>query len=225
MALRRPRTERLIERLVADLRPWQIERRIRSHRLWMADILAIALPPFALAQPFRADLASRLADAMFVASMATSAMIFVTGLLTMFILGTPGRSWLWLLVPLVAFGLWLVSETASIAVDLFREGWRAWAFETSPQCPLIIGAVGVPVFFALVGVSRVGLIVWRGPTIVIAALSAFSLPATMLNLFHSLDTGAMVLLWHLGSITVFSITAAFLLSRRIPRGLCDWLGL
>ncbi len=84
---------------------------------------------------------------------------------------------------------------------------------------------GVPVFFALVGVSRVGLIVWRGPIIAIAALSAFSLPATMLNLFHSLDTGAMVLLWHFGAITVFSITAAFLLSRRIPRGLCDWLGL
>lgn len=225
MTWHRLRTERLIERLVADLRPWQIESRIRTHRLWMAAVLAIVLPPLALAQPFRADLASRLADAMFVASIATSAMIFVTGLVTVLILGTPGRSWLWLLVPLVAFGLWLVSESASIAVDLFREGWRAWAFETSPQCPLIIGAVGVPVFFALVGVSRVGLIVWRGPIIAIAALSAFSLPATMLNLFHSLDTGAMVLLWHFGAITVFSITAAFLLSRRIPRGLCDWLGL
>jgi len=140
MTWHRLRTERLIERLVADLRPWQIERRIRTHRLWMAAVLAIALPPLALAQPFRADLASRLADAMFVASIATSAMIFVTGLVTVLILGTPGRSWLWLLVPLVAFGLWLVSESASIAVDLFREGWRAWAFETSPRCPLIIGA-------------------------------------------------------------------------------------
>ncbi|WP_152539753.1 NrsF family protein [Afipia sp. P52-10] len=92
MTWHRLRTERLIERLVADLRPWQIERRIRTHRLSMAAVLAIVLPPLALAQPFRADLASRLADAMFVASIATSAMIFVTGLVTVLILGTPGRS-------------------------------------------------------------------------------------------------------------------------------------
>lgn len=225
MAWHRPQTEQLIERLVTDLRPWQIERRIRGRRLWVDAILAITLPPLALAQTFRVDLASRLADAMFVASIATSAMIFVTGLLTVLILRTPGRSWLWLLVPLTAFGLWLVSETASIAIAFFREGWRAWAFETSPQCPLVIGAVGVPVFFALLGICRIGLIVWRGPIIAIAALSAFSLPATMLNLFHGLNTDAMVLLWHFCSITVFSIAAASLLNRRIPRGLCDWLGL
>ncbi|CAD5291259.1 conserved membrane hypothetical protein [Bosea sp. 62] len=225
MAWQRPRTEELIDRLVADLRPRQIENRIQARRHWAAAILAIALPLLALAQPLRPDLASRLADQMFVASIMTSAMIFATGLLTVLMLRVPGRSWLWLLLPLIAFGLWIVSESATIALDLSQEGRRALAFESSPQCPLIIGAVGVPVFFGLLGLSQVGLIVWRGPVIAIAALSAFSLPATMLHLLHGLDTGAMVLLWHLGAISVFSIAAAFLLHRRFPRILCDWLGL
>jgi hypothetical protein len=225
MTWRRLRTEDLIDRLAADLRPRHVESRIRSRRLWAVAILAIVMPTLLFEKPLRADLASRLADGMFLTSIATSAMIFVTGLLALLILRISPLSRSWLLLPLIALGLWLVSEFASIGLDLSREGWRAFAFETSPQCPLVIGIVGIPIFFAILGLSRIGLILWRGPIITVAALSAFSLPATMLNLFHGLDTGAMVLLWHFGAIAVFSVAAAFLLNRRIPRIVCDWLAL
>lgn len=225
MMRQRLRTEDLIDRLAADLRPRHVESRIRTCRLWVVVILAIVVPALLLARPLRADLASRLADGMFVTSVATSAMIFVTGLLAPLILRISPLSRSWLLLPLIALGLWLVSEFASIALDLTREGWRAFAFETSPQCPLVIGIVGIPIFFAILGLGRIGLILWRGPTITVAALSAFSLPATMLNLFHGLDTGAMVLLWHFGAIAIFSMTAAFLLNPHIPRTVCDWLAL
>ena len=225
MTRRRLRTEDLIDRLAADIRPRHVENRIRTRRLWAVAILAIVVPALLFARPLRADLASRLADDMFVTSVATSAMIFVTGVLALLIVRISPLSRSWLLLPLIALGLWLVSEFTSIALDVSREGWRAFAFETSPQCPLVIGIVGIPIFFAMLGLGRIGLILWRGPTIAVAALSAFSLPATMLNLFHGLDTGAMVLLWHFGAIAIFSMTAAFLLNRRIPRIVCDWLAL
>lgn len=225
MTRRRLRTEDLIDRLAADIRPRHVESRIRTRRLWVVVILAIVVPALLLARPLRADLPSRLADGMFVTSVATSAMIFVTGVLALLIVRISPLSRSWLLLPLIALGLWLVSEFTSIALDVSREGWRAFAFETSPQCPLVIGIVGIPIFFAMLGLGGIGLILWRGPTITVAALSAFSLPATMLNLFHGLDTGAMVLLWHFGAIAIFSMTAAFLLNRRIPRIVCDWLAL
>lgn len=225
MVWQRVRTEELIGRLVADLRPRHVERRIRSRRLWTVAIVAIALPLLALARPFRADIASRMADPMFVASVATSAMIFFTGLVTVLMLGVPGRSRLWLLVPLIALGLWLVSEFASVAIELLQGGWRALAFEHSAQCPFVIGIVGVPIFLAILSLSRLGLIVWRGPIVAVAALSSFSLPATILNLFHALDTAAMVLLWHFGAISVFASAAAFFFIKRIPRILYGWLAL
>jgi len=221
----RVRTEELISRLVADLRPRHVERRIRSRRLWTVVIVAIAVPLLAFARPLRVDIASRMADPTFVVSITTSAMIFVTGLVTVLLLRVPGRSWLWLLAPLIAFGFWLVVEFASVALEFLRDGWRALAFESSPQCPLIIGIVGVPIFLAILSLSRFGLVVWREPIVVVAALSAFSVPATTLNLFHGLDTGAMVLLWHLSAIVVFASAAAFLFKQRIPRILCDWLAL
>lgn len=225
MARQRLRTEQLIERLAADLRPAHVESRVRTRRLWAAAILAIVLPTLLFAQPLRVDLASRLSDGMFFASITTSAMIFVAGLLTVIMMRVPGRSGLWLLVPPAAFGLWLASEFASMALDLYREGWRALAFQASPQCPLVIGVVGVPIFLVILGFSRMGLILWRGPIIAVAALSAFSLPATMLNLSHGLDTGAMVLLWHFGAIAVFSSAAAVIFKRHVPRLMWDWLAL
>ncbi|HEV7286354.1 MAG TPA: NrsF family protein [Kaistia sp.] len=222
MAWRRLRTEQLIDKLVADLRPLHFERRIRTRRLWTAAIAAIVFLSMFLTKPLRADLSARLADETFTISIATSAMIFVTGVLALLNVRVSWRSRLWFLVPLIALGLWFASEFASIAFDVFREGWRAFAFESSSQCPLVIGVVGSPVFFALLGLSRIGLIVRREPIIAVAALSAFSLPATMLNLFHGLDTGAMVLLWHFSAVTVFSIAAASVLRWRL---LYDWLAL
>lgn len=225
MAWQRVRTEELITRLVADLRPHHVERRTRARRLWTVAIITIALPLLALARPLRADIASQIADPVFVASVATSALIFVTGLLTVLMVRRPGRSRFWLFAPLVAFGSWLVMEFGNVAFDVFREGSRALAFESSPQCPLIIGTIGIPLFLAILSFSRVGLVIWRGPIVVVAALSSFSLPATMLNLFHGLETSAMVLFWHLTAVFVFTGAAAFLFKQRIPRMLYDWLAL
>lgn len=225
MTWQRLRTEELISRLVADLRPHHVERRIRSRRRWTVAIVAIALPLLALVRPIRTDIAFQMADPMFVASVATSALIFVTGLLTILMLRRPGGSRFWLLGPLAAFGGWLVMELAGVALELLREGWRAVAFEGSPQCPLIIGIVGIPIFLAMLSLSRLGLMVWRGPIVVVAALSSFSLPATILNLFHGLDTSAMVLLWHLSAVVAFAGTAAVLFRQRIPRILYEWLAL
>lgn len=225
MAWERLRTERLIEKLVGDLRPQHVENRVRVRRLSAMVVLAILLLLLFLAAPYRVDLAMRLADEMFLASFASSAMVFGAGLSALWLMRAPWRSQHWLLLPLVAFGFWIAWELASIALKASREGWGAFGFESSAQCPVVIGLVGVPVFLALLSLSRVGLILWRGPVIAIAALSAFSFPATMLNLFHSLSSGAMILLWHSLAVTVYSVAASLLLLRRTPRILRDWLGL
>ncbi|MBD3847443.1 DUF1109 family protein [Bosea sp. SSUT16] len=224
MVWKRVRTEELISRLAADLRPRHVEQRIRSRRLWTVAI-AIALPLLALGRPLRTDIAYEIADPMFVASVATSALIFITGLLAIVMLRRPGRSRYWLLMPLVALALWVVMELTSGALEVVREGWHAFGFESSPQCPLFIGIVGVPMFLAMLSLSRLGLMVWRGPIAVIAALSSFSLPATILNLLHGLDTSAMVLLWHLSAVVVFAGAAVVLFRQRIPRILYEWLAL
>lgn len=212
MVWQRLQTEQLIDKLVADLRPGRVENRIHALLPWMT--ILIVLPPLLLVKPLRADLVARWADPIFVTSFATSTMVFATGLLALWIVRVSWRSRLWLHVPLIAFGFWFVFEIASVAVDVFREGWRAFAFESSPQCPLVIGAVGAPVFLVLLALSRVGVVVWRVPTIAVAALTAFSLPATVLNLFHGLDNGAMILLWHLGAVAVFTVAAVSILEHR-----------
>lgn len=95
MTRRRLRTEDLIDRLAADIRPRHVESRIRTRRLWVVVILAIVVPALLLARPLRADLATRLADGMFVTSVATSAMIFITGVLALLIvrISPLSRSW------------------------------------------------------------------------------------------------------------------------------------
>lgn len=225
MMWQRVRTDQLIDKLVADLRPAHADRLIRCRRAWFAAVTVAVLPLFLILWPLRADMAFQLADEMFTISMVTSATVPVAGLLTLFILNVWRCSGRWLLVPVLAFSLWLISEFASIAIAFSRDGWRTVTFESSPDCLLIIGIIGIPIFIAAVSLSRAPLMVWRGPTVAIAALSAFSLPATALNLFHDLQTAVMVLLWHFGAIAVLSVTVALMLHYRMPRILHGWLAL
>jgi len=225
MVWRRLRTEQLINVLAADLRPLSLEKRIRMRRLWFGAASGMLILWLPFAQPLRADIGSRSTDALFVVTVTTSLIISILGMLTLNRLRAPHRSLFWLYVPAIAFGAWTFAEFINMAADVLRQGGSALAFERSPQCPLIIAVVGTPVSLVILSLNRNAVLLWRGPSIAIAALSAFSLPATALNLFHSLDNAAMVLLWHFSAITAFSIATTFLVYRRRPRLLFDWLAL
>ncbi|WP_342236200.1 NrsF family protein [Inquilinus sp. OTU3971] len=214
----------MIEILVADLRPLGVENRARAWRLVIFSVAPVMLLLLLFLSPFRADFASHMADGFFVSSVATSALVFLAGVLTLSVLRVPRRSRLWLLLPVVAFGFWLASEFAGIAAEFYREGMLAFAFASSPECPLVITVVGGALLVAMLGFAREAVLLWRGPAVAIAALSAFSLPAAFLNLFHDLDTAAMVLLWHFGAIAVLSAAAVLVFHRWIP-GFQEGLGL
>lgn len=220
MLKRQLSTEELIEILVSQNRA--IPSRTMAIQGLLLGLGGMAAVYFILSLgPARTDLRMLTADPPFLIPVATSALIWLTGVAALFFLRAPQRSGRWLLLPIGATVLWLAVEIAGVIADLSSDGSTAFAFASSPECPLAITGLGATALLALLFFVRDAVRLWKVPAIGVAAAAAASLPASLLNLFHSLDTAAMVLLWH--GVTVGTMTAAVMLvaRRRFRRPIAD----
>jgi hypothetical protein len=209
MLKRRLSTEELIEILVSQHRPVAPRRKAIEGLLLGVGGAAVAYFILSLG-PSRADLPVQEGNPLFLVSVAASALIWIAGVIALILLRGPQRPGRWLLWPIGASLFWLAVEFVGVVADLSSNGSAAFAFASSPECPLVIVGLGVPAFAALLLVARDAVRLWKVPAVGAAAVAAASLPASILNLFHTLDSAAMVLLWH--GTTVGALTGAALLA-------------
>jgi hypothetical protein len=144
----------------------------------------------------------------FAASIATGVLAAIAA----FHLAVPGRSAFWGLLPLPAATLWLASLGFGCWSDFVRLGPDGLALGTSWSCLGAIITTSVPLGALLFWMLRFAGPVTSLPVTLFGTLAIAALSAAGLTLYHHLEAAVLVLIWHIGTITL--LVAASVTSRR-----------
>lgn len=137
-----------------------------------------------------------------------------------FQVSVPGRSPSWAWLPLLPASLWLSGIGWGCLADYAAQGTAAFAMQThSGECARAIVAMSLPLTVLMLLMVRHAGVVRPGPTAMLAALAAAALSAAGVSLFHSGENSLMLLLWHVGAVTLLSV-----LSLAFGRRLFGWIG-
>lgn len=209
---RRPATTtpELIDALVADLTPVRPLRPPLVRAACWLFLAAVVLGLVTAAQGVRSDLAQRLADSDFLARMAGAVLTGILAAIAAFMLSLPDRSRLWLLVPMPALMLWVASigyqcltNWVSVAPGNIRLGETARCFAT-----LVL--TSLPLSLVMLMMLRYATALRPSTVSPSGGLAVAGIAATALSLSHTLDASAMILIWNLGTATLFAgLASAF----------------
>ncbi len=200
-----PTTDDLITQLSADMRP---VKRLRPPQwraaIWLSAMTAcfgtalvvIAPPPMDLhtfgAVRYGLENAGMLATTILAA-------------LAAFVLSVPGRSRLWLALPLPAVAVWLGAGGLGC--------WRSWQqgdahglnAGQSFECFTFIVIAGLPVLLSLLWALRQARPIAPEPVVWMAGLSAAGLCGIVLQFVHPHGVGALDLAFHMAAVAVLMV--------------------
>jgi hypothetical protein len=200
-------TERLIERLTAELTP---VRRISGPLTRLAWWLLVSVPAAGLvawAFGLRPDLAARLADRSFLLEEGAALLTAVVGIYAALCAGLPDQPGWKVWLPMAPMALWL-GLLGRQCVDVFlRLGPDGLSITSDAMClPAIILGGLVPAIVIVVMLRRSGKFRTTHACLC-GALGAAALSAAALRLYHREDAAVMVIVWQLGSVALFSLLA------------------
>jgi hypothetical protein len=200
-------TERLIERLTAELTP---VRRISGPFTRLAWWLLVSVPAAGLvawAFGLRPDLAARLADRSFLLEEGAALLTAVVGIYAALCAGLPDQPGWKVWLPMAPMALWL-GLLGRQCVDVFlRLGPDGLSITSDAMClPAIILGGLVPAIVIVVMLRRSGKFRTTHACLC-GALGAAALSAAALRLYHREDAAVMVIVWQLGSVALFSLLA------------------
>ena len=191
----RPSHDRLIERLVADLRPVR-----RVSPVWLAAgwLLVVFVVGGYLAS--MADLHAVMhrlmaAPDMWLAALG-SALTCALAVVAAFMTSVPGRSTRWALLPLPPLALWIWESGMGCVRGWHLPGIHDATFGDSDHCFMFICALSLPLSLLLMVLLR-----WTFPlrpnlTLALGGLAAAGAAATLLNFFHPYDASVTDLVFH-----------------------------
>ncbi len=204
------RSEDLIHRLAADLRPVRPALHpAMATAIWLA-IVAAVIGLTVLVSGLRDDLAERLSEGFDLLQIITALATGVLAAFAAFELALPERSRHWALLPLPAAAAWVATMGWGCLQDLARLGPEALRIGTSVPCLVFIAGIGVPLTVAMLWLARHAAWLRAGRVAALGGLSAAALASVGLSLIHYLDAAAMVLAWHGLSMLVVTSVAALL---------------
>ena len=210
-------TERIVEALVADA--WPV-RTLASPLVRAAAVVTTLLLFVGVAVAARGDVGQLLLRyagredvlAWEMTSMLTTGVLAVTAA---FFLSVPGRSRLWLLLPLPPFSAWLLLSGFGCYQQLLRPGPSGWELGESFHCLLfIVGTsilIGGPVAWRLSQARPINPL----PVAVAAGLGTAALAAFLLQFFHPFAVTLLDLALHLTGILLVIGGAALLKHRAL----------
>lgn len=210
-------TERLISELVADARPveriWPVGTRTAVTLAASFVVLTAAV----WIHGIRPELPGEMQDPRFVIGWLASILTGIAATYVCFRAALPDSPRLLPALPLVPFALW-VAMLGSGCLDEFFASPDRMHLGTSFECLNTIVLTSIPP--ALIMVAMLRRVVPFHPTAVAAmgALGVSSLASAALIFYHPLDSAAMVLIWHIGSILLV-VAGASLFARPLLR---DW---
>ncbi|MGH7040784.1 MAG: NrsF family protein, partial [Acetobacteraceae bacterium] len=203
-------TDRLIAQLAGDLVP---VRRLASPAVRLVWWFMVSLPAAALvawAFGLRPGLAARLADPAFLAEEAAALLTAVLAAYAALCAGVPDQpGWkLWLpLAPMAAWLSVLGGQCLAVALRLGPEGLRITA---DPMCLPAVALGGLLPALAIAVLLRRGGRFRTGHGCLCGGLAAAALGAAALRLYHVQNAAAMVIVWQLGSVALFTLAAGVL---------------
>jgi len=213
------RSEELIGRLAADLRPVRPARNpMAATALWLA-VAAAVIVVAVLVSGLRADLAARLAAGFDLPQILAATATGILAAFAAFQLALPERNRRWALLPVPAAIAWLATMGWGCLEDLARLGPEALRVGVSLPCLAFIVGLGVPLTVAMLWLARHAAWLRAGPVAALGGLSAAALASAGLSLIHYLDAALMVLVWHGLSVLVVAGLASMLGPRMMRRGL------
>jgi hypothetical protein len=202
-------TNELIKSLAAEMKP---VRRLRPPLFRAACWLmlgTLVLTLLAVNQGIRPDLAQRLGEPAFAASIAASMLTGILAAVAAFLVSLPDRSRLWLLLPAPTLAIWLsniglqcMTQWIAIGPDGIDPGEAARCFAT-----LVLASL--PLSLAMLVMLRYAAMVRPTPVAVMGGVSVAAITATALSLFHAADASVMILMWNVGTAIMFGGIGGF----------------
>ncbi|MFJ4290655.1 NrsF family protein [Cupriavidus sp. NPDC089707] len=196
-------TSNLIDSLVADAAP---VRRLRPPMVRAAGWLLLAVLILVLAASHhgvRPDLATKLAQPVFVTGVAAALLTGVLAAVAAFMASVPGRSRRWLLLPAPALVAWFATVGYGCLTNWVQIGPTGISLGETASCFATLMMVGVPLSFALLIMLRHVARIYPAPVAMCASLAVAAMTATALSILHPLDATAMILMWNFGVALLF----------------------
>jgi hypothetical protein len=213
------RSEDLIHRLAADLRPVRPARQpVAATALWLG-VAAFVILVAVLVSGLRHDLAARLAAGFETLQLLTATATGILAAFAAFQLALPERDRRWALLPMPSAIAWLATMSWGCLQDLAQLGPEALRLGVSLPCLAFIVGLGAPLTVAMLWLARHAAWLRAGPVAALGGLSAAALASVGLSLIHHLDAALMVLVWHGLSVLVVAGLASMLGPRLMRRGL------
>ena len=201
------KTERLIERLAAELTPVH---RIARPAMRLAWWLLISVPAASLvvwAFGLRPDLAARLADRAFLIEEGAALLTALVGIYAALCAGLPDQPGWKVWLPMAPMALWLGFLGQQCLDVFFRLGPDGLRITSDMMCLPAIALGGLIPAIAIVVMLRRSGKFRTTHACLCGALGAAALGAAALRLYHMEDAAVMVIVWQLGSVALFSLIA------------------
>jgi hypothetical protein len=206
------RTDELIDTLVEHAAPVQrLRPPLVRAALWLTFAgLLIAL--IAAGHGIRADFMQSLHQPAFVVTVGAALATGILATMTAFAVSIPGRSRLWLALPLPPLAVWMSTIGYGCVADWVSLGPDGFGGEL--RCAAMLVLTSVPLAIALAAMLRYAAMLRSGAVAVSGGLAIAAITAATLPLFHDHDATALVLLWNLGTAALITGVAG-MFGRRI----------
>lgn len=213
-------TPRLIEELASRGMPVRpIASPLQRTLGWLAFATAV-IAAVAAAYGLRPDLGIALSSTAGATEFAASIATGVAAAFATFQVSVPGRSPRWAWLPLPFLLAWVGGLTLGCFEEFARIGPAALAMHAEVrECGLAITLVSVPLAIGMLLMVRHAGVVRPAASALLAMLSAASLAAAGVSLFHGGESALMTLVWHFGVVAVLSLLCLVL-----GRPLFAWIG-
>jgi hypothetical protein len=192
-------TPQLIESLVASAEPVRrLHPPVVRAALWLLFAAAV-VGLLAVSHGLRPDLDIRLQRPMFVTGIAASILTGILAAIAAFIVSLPGRSRLWLLLPVPALVLWVSTISYECLANWVGLQSGGIDLDKMADCLATLVLTSVPLWLALLVMLRYAALLEPPTVAMMAGLAVAAIAATALSLLHDLDATVMILIWNLGT--------------------------
>ena len=201
------KTERLVERLAAELTPVRRIARTGTRLAWWLLISVPAAGLVAWASGLRPDLVARLADRSFLVEEGAALLTALVGVYAALCAGLPDQPGWKMWLPMAPVALWF-GVLGRQCLDVFlRMGPEGLSITPDAMCLPAIALGGLAPAIAIVVLLRGSGKFRTTGACLCGALGAAALGAAALRLYHMEDAAIMVIVWQLGSVALFSLAA------------------
>ena len=198
------KTPDLIDTLVQDATP---VRRLRPPLvragLWLA-FAAIVLGLIAIAHGLRPDFSDCMRQPLFVVGMLGALATGISAAVASFQLSLPESSRLWIILPLPALALWVVTIGYGCLTDWVSIGPDSVRLGEAIRCFATLLMTSVPLSIAMLAMLRYTALLRPLEVSVLGGLAVAAVTAFALSLLHDLDATVMILIWNLGAAALIA---------------------